>query len=139
MNVDGSNQTNIVNNPSESDWHPSISPDGSQIVFVSRRHGNHEIFVMNLDGTQQVRLTERTTTGFHDNWPVWSPDGTKIVLDGAVKKDGKSGFVIFTMTTSGDNLTPVSDVIKVNPAFSNDNNYSQLNPDWFQEQVNYKP
>ena len=61
----------------------------------------------------------------------FSPDGTKIVLDGAVKKDGKSGFASFTMTTSGDNLTPVSDVIEVNPAFSNNNNYSQLNPEWF--------
>ena len=60
----------------------------------------------------------------------FSPDGNHIVFDGAVEKDGKFGLIIFSMTTSGDNITSLTDIIETNPAFSNGNNYSQLNPNW---------
>ena len=60
----------------------------------------------------------------------FSPDGNHIVFDGAVEKNGKFGLVIFSMTTTGDNITPLTEIIEVNPAFSNNNNYSQLNPNW---------
>ncbi|MCL0101920.1 hypothetical protein M1O29_02410 [Dehalococcoidia bacterium] len=60
----------------------------------------------------------------------FSPDGEHIVFDGAVEENGEFGLVIFRMTTSGDNITPITGVIEVNPVFSNGNNYSQLNPDW---------
>ena len=125
--------------------HLAVSPDGNLIFNPIRAH------LYDVDtGALVADLKEKILKALDENgytpdskfhgqadlgtFPMdahFSPDGTKIVLDGAVKKDGKSGFVIFTMTTSGDNLTPVSDVIEVNPAFSNNNNYSQLNPEWF--------
>ena len=47
------------------DW----SPDGLQIVFVRRRDGNSEIFIMNADGTGQVNLTNRPLTkDFEPSW-----------------------------------------------------------------------
>jgi len=41
-----------------------------QIVFTSSRDGNHEIYVMNPDGTDVVRLTENSSD---DSDPAWSP------------------------------------------------------------------
>ncbi len=56
MNVDGSEQVRLTNNPAY-DWDPSFSPDGSKIAFESYRDGNDEIYIMNIDGSEQVNLT----------------------------------------------------------------------------------
>jgi Tol biopolymer transport system component len=48
-----------------------------KIAFSSERDGNVEIYVMNADGTNQVRLT---SNGAIDERPSWSPDGTKITF-----------------------------------------------------------
>jgi len=50
MDADGSNQTNLANNPA-SDSSPSWSPDGSKIAFISMHDGNSEIYVMDADGS----------------------------------------------------------------------------------------
>jgi TolB protein len=55
----------------------SWSPDGSQIAFSSTRDGNTEIYLMNLDGSHVVRLTNNPTS---DKEPSWSPDGQWIVF-----------------------------------------------------------
>ena len=47
MDLDGSNQIRITNNPAYDDQ-PKWSPDGSRIAFISDRDGNFEIYVMNL-------------------------------------------------------------------------------------------
>jgi dipeptidyl aminopeptidase/acylaminoacyl peptidase len=69
MNADGSNQTNLTNNPAD-DYDLAWSPDGRQIAFSSWRNGNRDIYVMNADGSNQTRLT---TNPADDNRPVWSP------------------------------------------------------------------
>ncbi len=56
---------------------PTPTPVGSQIVFVSDRDGNSEIYVMNADGSGQARLTYHKAD---DNWPSMSPDGMRIVF-----------------------------------------------------------
>ena len=60
----------------------------------------------------------------------FSPDGSHIVLDGAVERDGTFGIVIFQMTASGDDLTPLTDLIQTDPSYTNNNNFSHLNPIW---------
>ena len=56
---------------------PSFSPDGTQIVFVSARDKNANIYVMQTDGFNVRRLTDDQ---FFDNFPVFSPDGTQIAF-----------------------------------------------------------
>ena len=47
MNSDGTNQTNISNNPSTDEYVPSWSPDGTKIVFTSKK-----IFTSKIDYMQ---------------------------------------------------------------------------------------
>ncbi len=53
------------------------SPPG-KIVFYSERDGNAEIYVMDPDGTNLVRLTRNASNEF---CPDWSPDGTQIAYE----------------------------------------------------------
>jgi Tol biopolymer transport system component len=53
MNSDGSSQTRITNEKADDIW-PSWSADGKKIVFMSNRTGRFEIFVMNVDGSEQI-------------------------------------------------------------------------------------
>lgn len=48
-----------------------------KIAFSSTRDGNSEIYVMESDGTNLVRLTRNPAVDAH---PAWSPDGTKIAF-----------------------------------------------------------
>jgi len=51
---------------------PAWSPDGARIAFSSNHDGDHEICVMNSDGSGLVQLTDN---GVDDVNPFWSPDG----------------------------------------------------------------
>ena len=82
----------------------SVAPP--KIVFGSaRNNGNHDIFVMDLDGSNQTRLT---TSGAYDDQPKWSPDSSKIVF-----MSGRDGnFEIYTMNADGNSQTRITN----NPA-----------------------
>jgi Tol biopolymer transport system component len=49
---------------------------GDRIVFTSTRDGDLDIYSMNLDGSDVIRLTD--TIGY-DGGPFYSPDGSTIV------------------------------------------------------------
>ncbi len=67
----------LTNHPAE-DGFPRFSPDGTQIVFQSRRDGmNTHIFRMNANGRN---ITQLTIGPADNNTPVWSPDGTQIAF-----------------------------------------------------------
>jgi len=104
MNVDGSNQTNLTENPAV-DLHPTFSPDGMRIAFDSDRDGNREIYVMNADGSDQIRLTNEPAAEYA---PSWSPDGKKIAFHS--NRDGN--LEIYTMNADGYNQTNLTE----NPA-----------------------
>ena len=57
--------------------HPSISPDGKQIAFISDRDGLSNIWVMNSDGTGLRQITKEKNHLIHS--PQWSPDGQYLV------------------------------------------------------------
>ena len=59
--------------------HTATLRANGKIAFTSDRDGNHEIYVMNADGTNQVRLTNNSVA---DDYPTWSPDGTRLASAG---------------------------------------------------------
>lgn len=74
MNLDGTNVTNLTNNPLN-DIEPSWSADGTKIAFVSNRTGANELYTMNYDGSGLLQLT----TGATARTPSWFPSQNKIV------------------------------------------------------------
>lgn len=58
--------------------HPSISPDGSQVAFISDRDGLSNVWVMDIDGTNLRQVTTETEHLIHA--PKWSPDGNYLVV-----------------------------------------------------------
>ena len=89
-----SNQT-ITN--SGQDTAPALSPDGRQIVFMSQRDGNWEIYRINVDGSNLQRLTNDPA---NDGLPTWSPDGRAI----AFVSNRNGGWAILVMNANGANL-----------------------------------
>lgn len=96
---DGSQAINLTTGSTANNGFPYFSPDGRQIFFRSGRDGNHEIYLMNSDGTNVRRLTNNEAT---DTMPAFSPDGKQIAFvsnrDGDheiytlnIEKDGKPG------------------------------------------------
>ena len=67
MNVDGTAQTDVTNDPSE-DWDGAYSPDGTRIVFESTRDGDYEIYKMKKDGSSVVQLTNNTSAETYPDW-----------------------------------------------------------------------
>ena len=80
--------TNLTNDPNDlnddawDDYRPDWSPDGRKIAFTSNRDGNPEIYVMNADGSDPVRLTfsNGLASNLASNAADWSPDGRQIVF-----------------------------------------------------------
>ena len=70
-----------------------------KIAFVSYKDGNAEIYAMNPDATQQVRLTSNSAD---DDSPAWSPDGTKIAFFS--RRDGFDK-ELYVMNADGTNQT----------------------------------
>ena len=68
-----------------SEVYPSVSPDGSQVAFMSDSDGDYDIYVMNIDGSNTRRLTDNSVT---DRTPAWSPDGQWIAFSSDTRGDG---------------------------------------------------
>jgi TolB protein len=107
MNPDGSDKT-LIGEGSGPDW----SPDGTQFVIYSNHEGNPEIYKMDIDGSNIVRLTD---TDAEEYWPTWSSDGAKIAY--ASNQDGDSEICI--MDSDGTNQQVLTS-----------NNVSDSRPDW---------
>src|SRR5215510_1917054 len=65
---------------------PAFSPDGKNIAFAALRGGVGDIYVLNLDNSSVVNLTE---DAFADAAPVYSPDGKYILYNARVSGNQK--------------------------------------------------
>ena len=81
---------------------PSGSLDKTKIAFESDRDGNPEIYVMDIDGSNIIRLTNHKA---EDRSPSWSPDGTKI----AFCSDRTGNGDIYVMNVNGTNPVRLTD------------------------------
>ena len=129
MGADGSNPQRLTTNVEltadssgpvySSDREPEWSPDGTKIAFSSNRDGiaNYEIYVMNADGSNPVRLTNSAQD---DGDPTWSPDGTRIAFSS--RRDGGRP-EIYVMNADGGGQTNLTNTASSNegqPSWSQD-------------------
>src|SRR5260370_16098464 len=107
MNANGTNQTRLtISGTGLLDQQPAWSPDGTKLTFTSTRDSitvtwtetddnggivtkskllvNKEVYVMNANGSAQMRLTN---TLENDDSASWSGDGTKIVFRSERERD----------------------------------------------------
>ncbi len=118
INADGTNLQQLTDN-SAHDYGVDWSPDGTKVVFNRERPGkltlnpehpgtnngsgnggNGNIYVMDADGTNQTRLTKH---GNDDFYPIYSPDGTKIVFSRA-NGYAERNIDVYMMNADGSNV-----------------------------------
>jgi hypothetical protein len=72
--ADGINETYICVG-----GYPSWSPDGKKLAYVSDIYQT-SLSIINIDGSDQIKIAETGTLLLAIHHPSWSPDGTKIVF-----------------------------------------------------------
>jgi Tol biopolymer transport system component len=68
----------LTNTPNADNYFPRVSPDGGRVVFGSNREGQSEIYMINIDGSGERRLTSDRAD---DGAASWSPGGNQIIFD----------------------------------------------------------
>jgi hypothetical protein len=96
IRMDGHDPIRLTNSPG-GNIQPRLSPDGREVLFVSGRDGNSEIYKVAADGSSPAqRLTNHSGP---DSWPTWSADGSQIVF--AAARVGQ--FTLHMMNADGSN------------------------------------
>lgn len=94
MNTDGSDLRYYTDG--EYFYNPAISPDGKKVCYVDSR----DVYVMNLDGTGKVNLTNDSSRNL---FPGWTPGGDQISF--ISNRDGN--FRIYLVDLNGGNLRKI--------------------------------
>jgi len=92
------------------DTSPAWSPDGSKMAFMFNQHDHWEIYVMNADGSNRVRLTqEEPFAGRPPNnvSPAWSPDGRHIAFFTDRNSDSEPLWELYVMKADGSDQRPM--------------------------------
>lgn len=80
VDADGGNLHNLTNHPAF-DRYPAWSPtDSSQLAFISDRNGNDALYLIDPGEQDTALLYQHEAPGPNYEDPVWSPDGSQILL-----------------------------------------------------------
>lgn len=119
MQADGSNVRRITR-AAGYDGGPFFAPDGKRVIYRSDRRGdgNMQIFTNNLDGTDEVALTDNPLF----NWcPYWHPSGRYLIFTQADHR-GRPNYDLVLLAADGSRPTRITQSPKFDglPVFSPD-------------------
>jgi serine/threonine-protein kinase len=76
VNRQGAHGAAVIEQPLEYARNPRLSPDGRRLALTVGTSGHADIWIYDLDGANAgLRLTHQN----HNTFPIWSPDGQRIV------------------------------------------------------------
>ncbi len=93
-------------------YYPSASSDGRHIVFASDRGGPFNVWKMDRDGNNLVRLTH----GSFDDFPYFTPDGNWVIYRSTDRNNRR----LWKVSTQGGEPAPLTDKYTYPPALSSD-------------------
>ena len=99
INADGTGFRQLTRGV-DSDSHPIVSPDGSQVLFLRNVGGcSIDYWRVRIDGTAEQQVTSEAFCDISTNalGHDWSPDGTEIVLVGAGPNGQYGGFMVYRL------------------------------------------
>jgi len=123
MNSDGTNQRPLDLESETIGWAPAWSPVRNEIVFVSDRDGDSDLYLVQLETSV---VTPLTLNSLQDERPAWSPDGDQIVYMGA--KTSTTLFdpdEIYVVSRLGGEASQLTDNLDgdITPTWSNDGHW----------------
>ncbi len=110
IDKDGSNPVQLTfTTPPAINQMASWSPDGKQLAFLSTREGYPSVFVMDVDGSNQINLTPRpdTVAPWSSRAPGWSRNGQYIYFTGR-RPETSVNENIFVMNADGTGVTQLT-------------------------------
>lgn len=109
------NPINLTNAPAAQESDAWFSPDGTRIAFRSDRTGNNEIFVMNVDGSNPINLSNGPA---FEELPSFSPDGSRIAF--VSDRDGNGEIYVMNSDGTGQTRLTNNSAGERHPSFSRD-------------------
>ncbi len=107
------------------DYSPSVSRDGTWVVFTSERSGSADIYRVHSDGTGLERLTNDPA---FDDQAVLSPDGKTLAFV-STRKSGRAHLWLMDMQTRKCHLLPKDPGSGFHPAWSPDGKWLAFSSD----------
>jgi Tol biopolymer transport system component len=104
---------------SDTTWAPSLSPDGRRVAVLKDVSGNIDIYLLE---TERVGLNRFTVDAADDIFPIWSPDGTRIVFS-STRKGGLNLYSKPASGTGNDELLLETPQIKTASSWSPDGRF----------------
>ncbi len=95
-------------------WQPTLSPAGTQLVYVAEGPDSFDLFVLNVENGDERALT---STGRDELYPSWCPDGERVAYMAMQEEDNWDIFTVDVAT--GEVFRVTTDAaLDVNPMWA---------------------